>query len=375
MGAYDNCFAYFRTDELKDAIPIEEVLFKYYGVSPNKNTIHCIKPDHDDKHASMAILDHKRCYCRSCNASMDIIDLAKDYYNIPQERLSEACFKLCEDFGILPEHVSDFEERKSRKGTSKKPEFLEHFPLTAAELREIGLEAHNGTTIYPSELSERVSWHYAKNRPENELTEKEKKIVEENKITVPPLRILWESDKKNVEKMLIEHIDSRIDDFSQFSKRLSETTQKSLRSFLSEGQQPTITPEGFDIYDMQSLHGEALSMIDMILNDYELPTHTEMKKESSVKTDENGVVVEDKDGNPVTIVREVPKTVYTPSENAKRLADMIDLADVKDIYLSLCAYKINDLEQMKSRITEQADERKKWNDEHKKKIKWRKELE
>lgn len=372
----DDRFAIFRIDELKDAIPIEDVIEQYTGLRPNKKgELRCPKSDHDDKHPSAHITkDHKCCFCHSQCGKIDIIDLARDYYNVPNgEQFASLCFKLCEDFGVDPEKVSDYAERKARQGTKKgKPEFQEKFPLKASELAEIGLERYNGDTIYPSELSSKVNWCYEKNRPEYDLTQEETAIVKAKQINVPSLKTLWEKDKHNVEKMLIEHIDSRIESYEKFRKELAETNAPNFKAFCEA--KGRITSEGFNIKDMQELYRSVLMSIDLIVHDMELPTHTEMVQEQVVLADENGEVIPDKNGKEQKVLKDVPRQIYTPTSGAIRLANMLNDENVQSVYNELCLDKIHDFKEMRDRITDQAAARKKFNDEHKKKIKWRKEL-
>lgn len=86
----------YITSEIKKALSTKEV-FEFYGLKPNNKGFVCCF-EHAEKTPSMKVYEGDRgYYCFGCNASGDIIDFVKKYFNL---NFMQALEKLNEDFSL-----------------------------------------------------------------------------------------------------------------------------------------------------------------------------------------------------------------------------------------------------------------------------------
>lgn len=86
----------YITSEIKKVLSTKEV-FEFYGLKPNNKGFVCCF-EHAEKTPSMKVYDGDRGYfCFGCNASGDIIDFVKKYFNL---NFMQALKKLNDDFSL-----------------------------------------------------------------------------------------------------------------------------------------------------------------------------------------------------------------------------------------------------------------------------------
>ena len=135
-------------EDVNKNVPMEWV-FRYYNVDKGDGgRYHCPFGTHQDRHASLSIHKEKNfCKCFACNESANPVSFVSKMDGIPAD---QACIKLEEEYGI-----KEFEGQRYKE-KNWKYDVRNILPLSASDLRFIGLEPHGRIYEITAEQSEEL---------------------------------------------------------------------------------------------------------------------------------------------------------------------------------------------------------------------------
>ena len=128
----------FETDDIKQAVTIQDVVERYCGLHPARNgRVPC--PFHNGKDNNMALYSDNNYHCFVCGASGDQIKFVQTLFNTD---FRTACKTLNEDFGLglaIDRELTGFEKREMERKRRKREQRKEYVK-SAAEWRQTELE-------------------------------------------------------------------------------------------------------------------------------------------------------------------------------------------------------------------------------------------
>lgn len=235
----------YRTDDIKRAIPIADVLSHYAGinVSSNNRQIRCPNPTHDDKKPSATVYQKTNtCRCWSqCNCTMDVFDIASMYTGIDSKtQFPELCERICQDFGLDRYSYSNLAEVERANQYARENRFLDVFPITPADMECIGLHNPDGKERYTVTVDQWMREYHDEpvegekgqetftvdrfealkmgiTQPYIDEVERgvECKYPETAYKRPPSLQELWKEDKELVEEMILNKCMERLEAYNE----------------------------------------------------------------------------------------------------------------------------------------------------------------